>query len=233
MQQSSSSAQQPTNLLTSHRDNGHYTLIHSSTYLHDGLTYKLNHNPLSKRSSPIRKEIIDRFIDQLRAMLSHYNELYGFRFDLSVPEGMSVDESNKLVSELFSRLRGEFTAKAWNNQPIKKFAYGWVREKERAKQVHYHCWIALPYFQVNTAGFEEKGMIGRISRIWSELTNGVSRVHLPEDGYRIKRGDHDSLAKMVKRISYLAKNRGKYSNGKGQQTFSASRVKFKASNTLH
>lgn len=233
MQQSSSSAQQPTNLLTSHRDNGHYTLIHSSTYLHDGLTYKLNHNPLSKRSSPIRKEIIDRFIDQLRAMLSHYNELYGFRFYLSVPEGMSVDESNKLVSELFSRLRGEFTAKAWNNQPIKKFAYGWVREKERAKQVHYHCWIALPYFQVNTAGFEEKGMIGRISRIWSELTNGVSRVHLPEDGYRIKRGDHDSLAKMVKRISYLAKNRGKYSNGKGQQTFSASRVKFKASNTLH
>lgn len=233
MQQSSSSAQQPTNLLTSHRDNGHYTLIHSSTYLHDGLTYKLNHNPLSKRSSPIRKEIIDRFIDQLRAMLSHYNELYGFRFDLSVPEGMSVDESNKLVSELFSRLRGEFTAKAWNNQPIKKFAYGWVREKERAKQVHYHCWIALPYFQVNPAGFEEKGMIGRISRIWSEHTNGVSRVHLPEDGYRIKRGDHDSLAKMVKRISYLAKNRGKYSNGKGQQTFSASRVKFKASNTLH
>ncbi|EEW1519417.1 TPA: inovirus-type Gp2 protein [Escherichia coli] len=233
MQQSSLSTQQPTNLLTSHRDNGHYTLIHSSTYLHDGLTYKLNHNPLSKRSSPIRKEIIDRFIDQLRAMLSHYNELYGFRFDLSVPEGMSVDESNKLVSELFSRLRGEFTAKAWNNQPIKKFAYGWVREKERAKQVHYHCWIALPYFQVNTAGFEDKGIIGRVSRIWSELTNGVSRVHLPEDGYRIKRGDHDSLAKMVKRISYLAKNRGKYSNGKGQQTFSASRVKFKTANTLH
>ncbi|MEX5723093.1 YagK/YfjJ domain-containing protein [Enterobacter cloacae] len=233
MQQSILSVQQSTNLLTSHRDNGHYTLIHSSTYLHDGLTYKLNHNPLSKRSSPIRKEIIDRFIDQLRAMLSHYNELYGFRFDLSVPEGMSVDESNKLVSELFTRLRGEFTAKAWNNQPIKKFAYGWVREKERAKQVHYHCWIALPYFQVNTAGFADKGIIGRVSRIWSELTNGVSRVHLPEDGYRIKRGDHDSLTRMVKRISYLAKNRGKYSNGKGQQTFSASRVKFKAANTLH
>ena len=233
MQQSVLSLPQSINLLTSHRDNGHYTLIHSSTYLHDGLIYELNHNPISKRSSPIRKEIIDRFIEQLRAMLSHYNKVYGFRFDLSVPEGMSVDESNKLVSELFTRLRGEFTAKAWNNQPIKKFAYGWVREKERAKQVHYHCWIALPYFQVNTAGFEDKGIIGRVSRIWSELTNGVSRVHLPEDGYRIKRGDHDSLAKMVKRISYLAKNRGKYSNGKGQQTFSASRVKFKTANTLH
>lgn len=233
MQQSVLTEPQSGVTLTSHRDNGHYTLIHSSTYLHDGLTYTLNHNPLSKRSSPIRKEIIDRFIEQLRAMLSHYNEVYGFRFDLSVPEGMPVDESNKLISLLFARLRGEFTAKSWNNQPIKKFAYGWVREKEKAKQVHYHCLIALPYFQVNTAGFEEKGMIGRISRIWAELTNGISRVHLPDDRYRIKRDDHDSLVKMVKRVSYLAKNRGKYSNGKGQQTFSASRLQFKTVNTLH
>lgn len=167
MQQSVLSEPQSAVTLASHRDNGHYTLIHSSTYLHDGLTYILNHNPLSKRSSSIRKEIIDRFIEQLRAMLSHYNEVYGFRFDLSVPDGMPVDESNKLISLLFTRLRGEFTAKAWNNQPIKKCTYGWVREKEKAKQVHYHCWIALPYFQVNTAGFEEKGMIGRISRIWA------------------------------------------------------------------
>ncbi|WP_435926679.1 YagK/YfjJ domain-containing protein [Dryocola sp. BD613] len=233
MQQSISSVQHPANLFTSHRDNGHYTLIHSSTYLHDGLIYELNHDPLSKLSHPIRKEIIDRFIDQLQAMLTHYDELYGFRFDLSVPEGMPVAESNRLISELFTRLRGEFTAKAWNSQPIKKFGYGWVREKEKSKQVHYHCWITLPYFQVRTAGFGDKGMIGRISRIWSELTSGVSRVHLPDGRYRIKRGDHDSLVDMVERISYLAKNRGKYSNGKGQQTFSASRVKFKTANTLH
>lgn len=233
MQQSVLSLPPSINLLTSHRDNGHYTLVHSSTYLHDGLTYELNHDPLSKLSHPIRKEIIDRFIDQLQAMLTHYDELYGFRFDLSVPEGMPVAESNRLISDLFTRLRGEFTAKAWNNQPIKKFGYGWVREKEKSKQVHYHCWIALPYFQVRTAGFGDKGMIGRISRIWSELTSGVSRVHLPDGRYRIKRGDHGSLVDMVERISYLAKNRGKYSNGKGQQTFSASRVKFKTANTLH
>jgi len=76
MQQSVLSVQQLTNILTSHRDNGHYTLIHSTTYIHNGLAYKLNHDPLSKRSSPIRKEIIDRFIEQLHAMLSHYDELF-------------------------------------------------------------------------------------------------------------------------------------------------------------
>lgn len=233
MQQSISSVQHPANLLTSHRDNGHYTLIHSSTYLHDGLTYELNHDPLSKRSSPIRKEIIDRFIDQLHAMLSHYDELFAFRFDLSVPEGMSVADSNKLVSKLFTKLRGEFTAKAWNGQRITNCGYGWGGETETAKQLHYHCWIALPYFQVRTAGFADTGIVGRINRIWSELTNGASRVHVPDGRYRIKRGDHGSLVDMVERISYIAKNRGKYSTGKGQQTFSASRVKFKTANTLH
>lgn len=233
MQQPVLSLPQPINLLTSHRDNGHYTLIHSTTYIHNGLAYKLNHDPLSNRSSPIRKEIIDRFIDQLHAMLSHYDELFAFRFDLSVPEGMSVADSNKLVSKLFTLLRGEFTAKAWNGQPIKRFGYGWSGEIETAKQLHYHCWIALPYFQVRTAGFADTGIVGRINRIWSELTNGASRVHVPDGRYRIKRGDHGSLVDMVERISYIAKNRGKYSTGKGQQTFSASRVKFKTAITLH
>lgn len=233
MQQPVLSLPQSINLLTSHRDNGHYTLIHSTTYIHNGLAYKLNHDPLSKRSSPIRKEIIDRFIEQLHAMLSHYDQLFAFRFDLSVPEGMSVAESNKLVSKLFTKLRGEFTAKSWNGQRIVNCGYGWGGEIETAKQLHYHCWIALPYFQVRTAGFADTGIVGRIIRIWSELTNGASRVHVPEGRYRIKRGDHGSLVDMVERISYIAKNRGKYSTGKGQQTFSASRVKFKTASTLH
>ncbi|HCE8850405.1 MAG: hypothetical protein DI535_28695 [Citrobacter freundii] len=220
-----------TQYISRHRDrDGRYSLIHSPVYSLDGLEYQLNHDPDDKNSNPIRKEIIDKFITQLRAMQSHYREVYGFRFDLSVPEGMSAEESNKLISELFARLRGEFTAKAWSNQPIRKFAYGWVREKEKAKQVHYHCWIALPYFQVRTAGFGDDGMIGRISRIWTDLTNGVSRVHLPHGRYIIRQCDHASLVEMVKRISYLAKNRGKSSDQKGQpKMFSGSRLQMKAS----
>jgi hypothetical protein len=215
--------------ITHHRDsNGRYSLIHSSVYSHDGLIYRLNHDPNKKNSNPLRKEIIDTFIKQLRAIQSHYSEVFGFRFDLSVPEGMSAEDSNTLISELFTCLRGEFTAKAWSNQPIKKFAYGWCWEKERAKQVHYHCWIALPYFQVRTAGFGNEGMIGRISRIWSDLTDGVSRVHLPKGRYVIRQDDHDSLMAMVERISYLAKNRGKGGDNKGQpKIFSSSRLQMK------
>jgi hypothetical protein len=87
-------------------------------------------------------------------------------------------------------------------------------------QVHYHCWIALPHFQVQTTGFGNTGMIGLISELWDELTEDISRVHLAENArYSIVRGDHASLADFVERISYLAKNSGKFSSGKGRESF--------------
>ncbi|HHX0503768.1 MULTISPECIES: YagK/YfjJ domain-containing protein [Enterobacter] len=217
--------------ITNHRDGGRYSLIHTSEYVLDGLVYRLNYDPLKDGYHPIRKEIIDAFIKQLQAMQSHYSKIFAFRFDLSVPEGMSVAESNVLVSNLFERLRGRFKKKAWNEQPIKKFAYGWVREKKVANQVHYHCWIALPYFQVQTAGFGNTGMIGLISELWDELTDNISRVHLAENSrYSIVRGDHDSLVDFVERISYLAKNSGKFSSGEGHRIFSTSKLRMKESN---
>lgn len=213
--------------ITSHRDDGRYRLIHTSEYIFEGLVYRLNYDPSKKGYHPIRKEIIDAFIKQLHAMQSHYSKIFAFRFDLSVPEGMPVLESNRLVSELFERLRGRFKKKAWNGQPIKKFAYGWVREKEKANHVHYHCWIALPHFQVQTAGFANTGMVGLISELWDELTDDVSRVHLPSGRYCIPRGDHNALVDFVERISYLAKNRGKFSSGEGQRIFSTSKLRTK------
>ncbi|WP_330982486.1 MULTISPECIES: YagK/YfjJ domain-containing protein [Enterobacterales] len=216
----------PIQKITNHRDDGRYRLIHTSEYVFNGLVYRLNYDPSKKGQHPIRKEIIDAFIMQLHAMQSHYSKIFAFRFDLSVPEGMPVSESNVLVSNLFERLRGRFKKKAWNGQPIKKFAYGWVREKEEAIQAHYHCWIALPHFQVQTAGFGKTGMIGLISELWDELTDDISRVHLPNGRYSIPRDDHNALVDFVERISYLAKNSGKFSSGEGQRIFSTSKLRM-------
>lgn len=217
-----------THAVTNHYDNGRYHLIHSANYTFNNNTYNLNFKPGSKRHAPIRQEIMDSFITQLCAMQSYYSKIFAFRFDLSVPAGMSVAESNKLVSDLFTRLRGKFTAKRWNGQPIKKFAYGWVRELEKAKQVHYHCWIALPHFQVRVAGFSDKGTFGLINTLWSELTAQAGRPHLCDGSYIINRDDHSSLVTLVERVSYLAKARGKYSTGDGQRMFSASKLKIQA-----
>ncbi|HGH5996674.1 TPA: inovirus-type Gp2 protein [Morganella morganii] len=204
--------------------NGRYHLIHSQDYTFNGLSYRLLYDPLKRNNSPIRKEIINAFIKQLRAMQSLYKKSFAFRFDLSVPEGMSISESNMLIRQLFHGLRKQFKKKTWNNQPIKNWAYGWVCEKEKAKQVHYHCWIALPYFQVRTAGFGESGMIGLISNLWKRLTSDVSRVHLAGGRYILKQDDHSSLVNLVERISYLAKDRGKFSSGEGQRIFSTSKL---------
>ncbi|HBS7470912.1 TPA: inovirus-type Gp2 protein [Klebsiella pneumoniae] len=217
-----------THAVTSHYDNGRYHLINSANYTFNDNTYSLNFKPDSKRYSPIRQEIMDSFITQLCAMQSHYSKIFAFRFDLSVPAGMPVAESNQLISELFTRLRGKFTAKRWNGQPIKKFAYGWVREKEKAKQVHYHCWIALPHFQVRVAGFGNEGTYGLINTLWSELTAQKGRSRPCNGTYTINRDDHSSLVALVERVSYLAKTRGKYSTGDGQRMFSASKLKIHA-----
>ncbi|MGX3906364.1 YagK/YfjJ domain-containing protein [Klebsiella quasipneumoniae] len=215
-----------THAVTSHYGNGRYHLIHSANYTFNDKEYNLNFKPDSKRYSPIRQEIMDSFITQLCAMQSHYSKVFAFRFDLSVPAGISVSESNKLISDLFTRLRGKFTAKRWNGQPIKKFAYGWVREKEKAKQVHYHCWIALPHFQVRSTGFGNEGTFGLINTLWGELTVQAGRAHLCDDTYIINRDEHSSLVELVERVSYLAKARGKYSTGDGQRMFSASKLKI-------
>jgi len=213
--------------VTRHYDNGRYHLINSANYTFNDKEYLLNFKPDSKHYSPLRQEIMDRFITQLSAMQSHYSKVFSFRFDLSVPAGMPISESNKLISELFSRLRGKFTAKRWNGQPIKNFAYGWTGEQEEAEQVHYHCWLALPYFQVRVTGFGNEGIYGLINSLWSELTNQAARVHLCPGSYIINRGDHSSLVRLVERVSYTAKNNGKYSTGYGQHSFSASRLKTK------
>lgn len=217
-----------THAVTSHYGNGRYHLIHSANYTFNDKEYNLNFKPDSKRYSPIRQEIMDSFITQLCAMQSHYSKVFAFRFDLSVPAGISVSESNKLISDLFTRLRGKFTAKRWNGQPIKKFAYGWVREKEKAKQVHYHCWIALPHFQVRSTGFGNEGTFGLINTLWGELTAQKGRSRPCNGTYTINRDDHSSLVALVERVSYLAKARGKYSTGDGQRMFSASKLKIQA-----
>lgn len=58
-----------------------------------------------------------------------------------------------------------------------------------------------------------------------------SRVHLAENGhYSIVKGDHDSLVDFVERISYYARNSGKFSSGEEQRIFSTSKVRMKESN---
>ncbi|EQA7201560.1 YagK/YfjJ domain-containing protein, partial [Yersinia enterocolitica] len=49
-------------------------------------------------------------------------------------------------------------------------------------------------------------------------------AHLAKNSYMIKRSDDKELKKFVYRISYLAKDRGKYSEGDKTKRFDGSRL---------
>ncbi|WP_261369194.1 inovirus Gp2 family protein [Yersinia mollaretii] len=205
------------------RKKGRSTLLHSGPYLHNSLSYKVYYGT-SRKCSPLYIEILDKFTNEINAMRSCYSRTYAFRFDLHIPERMSVDESNSLISKLFSKLRDKFKSKQWDNQPIKKFAYGWVWEIKKAKKPHYHLWIALPGNQVQKTGHVDYGLFKIINDLWMNLTEGLGSAHLPKNSYMIKRDDDRELKEFVYRISYLAKDDGKYSQGDKTKRFDGSRL---------
>lgn len=85
---------------------GRSTHLYSGLYLHNSLSYRVYYG--SKREySPVCIEILDKFTNEINAMRSIYSRTFAFRFDLHIPEGMSVDKSNSLISELFSIVKGQ------------------------------------------------------------------------------------------------------------------------------
>ncbi|OAT18674.1 hypothetical protein M977_03596 [Buttiauxella gaviniae ATCC 51604] len=211
-------------MFVSSKKKGRSKLIQSGNYIHEGIEYDVNYRD-DEKWSPLNTDILDKFTNEILAMRQKYSRICAIRFDLHVPDGIPVAESNTLVSRLFTKLKDKFKAKKWDHQPIKNFAYGWVGEIEKAKHAHYHLWIAVPGNQVKGSGHRDYGMFKTINDIWSELTNGQGGSHLPEKpAYMISRYDDVVLHDFVYRVSYLAKERGKYSWGDKTKRFDGSRL---------
>lgn len=193
-----------------------YTLLTESTYRGYPVQYK-------DGQSPLIKEALDKFINQMEAMASHYQDIFLVRFDLHLPVGSNIKpvEANDRVSELFSQLRdNKFRQKQWGNQAIKRSAYGWCCELEKAKQLHYHCWIAVPKGRIENAGsirkrddgsIEGYGLIGMIHELWQGLNpEGGAHVQCKAtDAKRITTADQTAMGQAINWISYMAKQRGK------------------------
>jgi hypothetical protein len=196
-----------------------YTLLEASAYR----GYPVQFRP---GQSPLIKEALDRYIDQMEAIASHYEDIFLVRFDLHLPKPdggvlIASDEANRRVSNLFSTLRdNKFRQRLWGGQAIKKSAYGWCNELERAKQLHYHCWIAVPKGRVENAGsfrpradgsYDTYGLIGMIFDIWQQLNpEGYAHIHCTAaDAKRIKSSKKADMDEAIRWLSYMTKARGK------------------------
>jgi len=215
-------------------DHGRYQVITGDKFFHNGYTYPIN----TTDKSGVRLDILAPIAAELDAMLIAYSRVYLTRFDLRLPAGTPVDTANEWVSQLFKKLRERLKSKLRRPEglanPIINFAYGWVREQEVAKQVHYHCWIALPHRQVKRLGTPTSGIAGVITEIWANLSGGEpTLVELPKSSdkytkhYVIERGKPETLEGPLFWLSYLAKTRGKYQTGKGDRVHSTSQLRNK------
>lgn len=196
-----------------------YTLLESSEYR----GYPVQFIP---GQSPLIKEALDRYIDQMEAIASHYEDVFLVRFDLHLPKPdgdvlIPPDEANRRVSNLFSTLKdNKFRQRLWSGQSIKRSAYGWCNELERAKQLHYHCWIAVPKGRVENAGsirkrsddsYDTYGLVGMVFEIWQQLNpEGHAQVHCEAaNSKRIKSSNPSDLKDAIHWLSYMTKSRGK------------------------
>ncbi|WP_447742376.1 YagK/YfjJ domain-containing protein [Enterobacter asburiae] len=229
-----SAQQQTTPCKTVTHDHGRYPVIVGDTFIHNGYSYQIN----TTKESGVRLDILTPIAAELDAMLSVYSRVYLTRFDLRLPAGTPLEASNEWMRQLFKKLRERLKSKFRRPEgladPILNFAYGWVRERERAKQVHYHCWLALPHRQVRRLGTPTTGIAGVITEIWMNLSGGgAALVELPKSGdkytnhYVIERGKHETLDGAFFWLSYLAKERGKYQTGEGDRVHSTSKLRNK------
>ena len=221
-----------------------YTLLTTSTYRDYPVQYQ-------EGQSPLIQEALDKFITQMESIASHYQDILLVRFDLHLPKNttplIGPAEANERVSELFAQLReNKFRQKQWGGQAIKRSAYGWCSELETAKQLHYHCWLAVPKGRIENAGsirkradgsFQGYGLIGLVHDLWQMLNpEGHANVHCDATAaMRIKTADPQAMGEAIRWISYMAKQRGKlvYTDEDGQpirvRRFDGSRLKPAAS----
>ncbi|EJZ0378800.1 inovirus-type Gp2 protein [Escherichia coli] len=211
---------------------GRYPVIAGDTFYHNGRAYQIN----TTEKSGVRLDILRPIVEELDAMLSSYSRVFLSRFDLRLPDGTAVEESNKWVRQLFKKLRERLKSKTKRPEgvtsPINEFAFSWVRERHEVEKDHYHCWIALPHRQINRLGGRSYGVGRAIIDIWCQLTGGEhTLVHLAKkkaeypNHYVIERGQPETLEGPIYWLSYLAKVRGKYQTGKYDRVHSTSQLR--------
>jgi hypothetical protein len=175
----------------------------------------LNGEELSINASDkygVYKEIIIGFVSQLDIALSIHKRLLVHRIDLHTTY---YTPNNKIISRFMNRI------KQWlkRNYGLDNIGYIWVREKERAKHQHYHLALLLNGDKIR----HPKRLNETLKEKW--LPYG----HIPvikSPYYFIDKHNHKEMrGKVIYRVSYLAKVRGKgYRDGQAND-YQTSRLK--------
>ena len=181
---------------------------HSQAIQHTGKTWFIN-----SKGSGIYTHMMKGILDQVEAMLSHHNKVFLLRFDLHQP---SYTDNSEHVSKFIQRLSDNLTVK----YKLNRFGYAWVREQEKAKQQHYHCFILLDGNKVQESGY----ILKAAKKYWELYFDGSLCWPSGRCYHRLTRDNHEATQDQ---ISYLAKGRGKGYKPAQVKNFGCSRIKPK------
>jgi len=180
----------------------------------------------------MNEDILQGIYAQFKYMTSILSQCFLIRFDLHLPKDSQINplQENKIVSEFFNRFVNKYLKRAKNHKHV---AYCWVREVEKKKHCHYHCYIIVDRHKTQSPGSvaSRSGVMGKAADIWEEVSGGgtlriADGMQWGEDmrrGHEISAEDQMEFCKKYNRIlpkltetdrcfyavSYLAKARGK------------------------
>ena len=157
--------------------------------------------------------IIEKMVEQLDICIAIHKRVFVLRFDLHLKE---YSGDNKIISTFMNRL------KQWikRNYKTKDIGSIWVREQERAKTQHYHVALFIDGDVIRTS----QRLLRAIRTKWFKY--GHCPVIKHPYYFIDKHNLEDERKKVIKRVSYLAKTRGKGYRNPQAKDYSTSRLKL-------
>ncbi|WP_341708109.1 inovirus-type Gp2 protein [Halopseudomonas sp.] len=195
----------------------------NTSHLYGG--YPVNTN--GEEEQRLDTDILEAQKLRFEEMTNRYSQCLLIRFDLHIPKDTPINplEENKLVSRFFNELIHKCLKRGFGGREKHKYAaYFWVREINKAKNAHYHCWIMVDRHKIKFAGMykDRSGLAGKIIEIWKRLSGG-GHIQPPETnqgGLNVRQEYPDEANEAFYAISYLAKRRGKnYSKEKDERNW--------------
>jgi hypothetical protein len=173
-------------------------------------------NTGNKDISTMDEEILEASRERFDEMRNRYSQCLLIRFDLHLPENITPNplSENALVSEFFNQLiHKKLKRGGIGKTRHKNVAFFWVREVEKAKKAHYHCWIMVDRHIMQFAGShrDKTGFYGIADEVWKRVTKGshLQPASMNKNGLNIRLNYPQEAQEAFYAISYLAKRRGK------------------------
>jgi len=182
-------------------------IIFDDSFTYKGKTYRVN-----PAKSGLYVEILESIISQFQIAQSKWGRVFVLRFDLH----MDIHRRDNSIITGFIKRAFQKLKRAYS---FKDIGYAWAREQERSKKQHYHFVLFLDGDLIR-----HSSKINQIiKQAWEREGSNCYMPVIPRPFHFAD--NEEAVQDMLKRISYLAKPRGKGYRDKQVKDFNCSRMK--------